>query len=296
MRAYSTRVVIDIDTLEILERDWIAWDGPWDECKGGNSKAEMQQANQLSQQQLALQQQQFNLQKQQLGMVNPSLNAIIQNGGMLPAQQAAMTSQALNSLPQQYSQMYGALSNTLAARGITGGENAGAGALARSFGSLGAQEAGQQSQMLENIQLAKGQNLMNALGMGLGEGQMYGQQAGTAGSQGVNALGIGQQAAKSADEASTSFWGSMIGGLAGLGGDFLKGPLGGCWVAAELYGCESPQRARILNWLIITPWITPFRWLYWRIGRRWATYIHSRGTARRATKILFDWFLKQANG
>lgn len=176
-------------------------------CKGGNSAAELARANQISSQQLALQQ-------QQLAMANPSLQAIIQNGGMLPAQEAAMRSQAINGLGQQYQSLYGNLSQTLAARGITGGQNAGAGALAQSFGSLGAMEAGQQSQLLNQIQLAKGQNLNTALGMSLGEAQ------GT-GSLGVQALGQGVQAAQATDQAQTGFWGSLVGGLAGLGGAAL---------------------------------------------------------------------------
>lgn len=209
MRRVYTKIVTDILTGEVIERVGYDYDGPWAEAKGGNSTAEMQRANQLSQQQLQQQQQQFQLQQQQLGMVNPSIQAIIQNGGILPAQQAAMTSQALNGLGSQYQNLYGNLSQSLAARGITGGQNAGAGALAQSFGSLGAQEAGQQSQLLNQIQLAKGQGLQNAIGMGLGEGQMYGGQALGLGSQGVSALGIGQAAGQAADQAQTGFWGSL---------------------------------------------------------------------------------------
>lgn len=189
--------------------------------KGGNSKAEMGKANQLSQQQLQLQNQNMQMQQQMMGVVNPQLQAMIQNGGMLPSQEAAMRSQALNGLASQYGNLYGNLSQTLAARGVTGGENAGGGALAASFGSLGAQEAGQQSQLLNQIQLAKGQNLMGAMGMGLGEGQMYGNQAMGFGQQGVSSLGIGAQAANAADQAQTSFFGSLIGGLTGMGGAAL---------------------------------------------------------------------------
>lgn len=265
--------------------------------KGGNSKAEMQQANQLSQQQLNLQKQQLQMQQNQLGMVNPSLQAIIQNGGMLPAQQAAMTSQALNGLGSQYQNLYGQLSSTLAARGITGGQNAGAGALAQSFGSLGAQEAGQQSQLLNQIQLAKGQNLMGALGMGLGEGQMYGSQALGFGGQGVNALGIGQQAANAADQAQSGFWGSLVGGLTGMGGAALGQMKPWCWVAAELYGgWYSREVVTIRVWLAEKWYMTPFVWLYRQIGPQWACAIRESQSLRRSTEMLFDLFLRAANG
>lgn len=289
--------VFDFDAFALAE----ACNCPIPVCKGGNSKSEMNQANQLSQQQLNLQNQQLQMQNQMMGTVNPQLNAIIQNGGMLPAQQAAMTSQALNGLGSQYQNLYGQLSQTLAARGITGGQNAGAGALAQSFGSLGAQEAGQQSQLLNQIQLAKGQNLMGALGMGMGEGQMYGNQALGFGNQGVSSLGIGQQAANAADQATTGFWGSLVGGLAGMGGNFLTGGasslINKCWVAAELYGgWFVPETVAIRRWLTQTWYMAPFTLLYKVIGRDWAKLIRKNHTLRCATKRLFDLFLRIANG
>jgi hypothetical protein len=278
-RPAYTRIVLDMETLRVTERVSSLYDGPWDEMKGGNSQAEMQRANQISQQQLQMQQ-------QQLAMANPTLRAIIQNGGMLPAQQAAMTSQALNGLGSQYQNLYGSLSSTLAARGITGGDNAGAGALARSFGSLGAQEAGQQSQLLNQIQLEKGAGLQNALGMSLGE-------AANTGSLGVSALGSGVTAANNADQAQTGFWGSMIGGLAGLGGSAITKY---CWVAAELYGgWFAPETVTIRAWLDRTFWMTPFAWLYSRIGPQWAELIRQKPTLRRTTKLLFDLFLRLAH-
>jgi hypothetical protein len=226
MSQFYSRIVIDMASSEVLEREGLSYEGAWELCKGGNSQAEMSKANQLSQQQIDIMKQQLQMQTNQLGMVNPSLQAIIQNGGMLPAQQAAMTTQAMQGLGSQYSNLQGQLSQQLQARGITGGGMAGGGDIARSFGSLGAMEAGQQSQLLNQIQLAKGQGLSNALGMGLGEGQMFGSQALGFGGQGVGALGIGAQAAGQADAAKTGFWGSLIGGLAGLGGSALGAGLG----------------------------------------------------------------------
>lgn len=187
--------------------------------KGGNSQQEMQKANALSQQQLNIMQQQLTMQANQLGMVNPTLQSIIQAGGMLPAQEAAMRTQALQGLGQQYSGLEGQIGQQLTARGLTGGQFAGGGGIAQQFGQLGAMEAGQQSELLNQIQLAKGQNLMGALQTGLGEAGMFGSQALGFGGQGVNALGIGQQAGQAADQASTGFWGSLIGGLTGLGGN-----------------------------------------------------------------------------
>jgi hypothetical protein len=278
IRTVYTRVVIDMDTLLVTECDSYPYDGPWDLAKGGNSQAEMNQANQISAQQLAMQQ-------QQLAQANPSLQAIIQNGGMLPAQQAAMTSQAINGLGSQYQNLYGQLSQSLAARGITGGQNAGAGQLAQSFGQLGAQEAGQQSQLLNQIQLAKGQGLQSAIGQSLGE-------ASSTGALGLSALGSGVTAANNTDQAQTGFWGSLVGGLAGLGSaGILK-----CWVAAELYGgWFAPETVTIRAWLYSTWYMIPFCWAYSLLGQRWAGLIGRRPTLRRFTKMLFDLFLRMAH-
>ena len=189
--------------------------------KGGNSKEEMARANQLSQQQLALQQQQFALQNKQLGMVNPVLQQIISAGGLLPEQEAAMRSAAMAQTGQGENQAIGQINQALLARGITGGQNAGSGDIARNYGALEQGLLGQQAASLQNIQLAKGQGLNNALNTALGVGGLYGSQAVSLGGQGVNALGIGQQAANAADQASTGFWGSLVGGLTGLGSAYL---------------------------------------------------------------------------
>jgi hypothetical protein len=207
-----TKVVLDIETLAVLEIVALPYEGAWELCKGGNSQAAMQQAAQVSQQQLAMQQQMMNL-------ITPSLTGIIQNGGLLPSTQAAMTGTALNTLGTQYQDLYGQLSSSLAARGMTGGMNAGAGGVAANFGALGAAQAGQATQALEGIQQAKAQGLQSALGMGLSGAAATGQT-------GVGALGQQVTAANAADQAQTGFWGSLVGGLAGLGGNVAKAAAG----------------------------------------------------------------------
>jgi len=139
--------------------------------------------------------------------------------------------------------------------------------------------------LLNQIQLAKGQGLESALGMGLGEAQ------GT-GSLGLQALGSGVTAANNVDQAQTGFWGSMIGGLAGLGGSAITKY---CWVAAELYGgWYVPETITIRAWLDQTLWMKPFGWLYSRIGPQWAELIRQKPWLRRFTKLLFDLFLRLA--
>ncbi len=292
MKPLITRVVFDMETLEVLERDSYLYDGPWEWVKGGNSQQEMQKANQLSLQQMQLMRDQFMQQQKQLNMVNPALNTIIQNGGMLPQQEAAMRTQATQGLGQQYQALQGQLGQQLAARGITGGQMAGSGDIARNYGQLGAMEAGQQSDLLNQIQLSKGQQLQSALSLGLGEGGMFGSQAVSLGSQGVSALGSGVTAANNADQASTGFWGSLVGGLAGMGGSAITKY---CWVAAELYGgWNVPETNAIRYWIFSTPWMFPFAVFYANFGEHWASTIRKRKVLHWATKKLFDWFLTHA--
>lgn len=292
-KSIYTRIVLDISTGARLECDSFSYDGPWALAKGGNSTNEMNRANTLSDQQQALMQQQLAMQRQQFDMVNPSLRAIIANGGMLPQQEAAMRSQAMQGLGQNYSQLQGQLSSALVARGVTGGGNAGGGDIARSFGSLGAMEAGQQSSLMNQIQLAKGQGLEQAMGTSLGIAGMTGSGAQGFGSQAVGALGSGVTAANNADQATTGFWGSMIGGLAGMGGSAITKY---CYVAAELYGgWLSPETTLLRDWIFTTPWMKPFAKFYKAYGKRWASAIHRNTALRFATKQLFDVFLSVAH-
>jgi hypothetical protein len=263
----------------------------WVHHKGGSSKEEMNRANDLEAARNQMLQSSFNMALQRYGVAQPLIEAQIQNRGMLPETEAAMRSQALQGLGQQYSNLQGQLSQQLAARGLTGGQfGAGGGAVAKGFGELGALEAGQQSNLLNQIQMAKAQNLNNVLGMELGSaGQLQNAALGF-GQQGVGALGIGQQAAQAAEQASTGFWGSVIGGLAGLGTAGIgKIP---CWVAAELYGgWLAPEVSILRHFIFGTWWMKPFAWLYMQFGERWAKHIRHAPRSRYYTKKLFNWFL-----
>lgn len=168
--------------------------------KGGNSQAQMQISNQISQQQLNMQQQLF-------GEVNPTIKNIIAGGGMLPGQESALRAQTINQLPAQYNQLYGNISQQLTARGLTGGQyGAGGGDVARTFGALGSAEAGQAQQGEFNIANMKMQGLNSALGLGSGSMAAFGNQ-------GVQANSTAASAANAADQASTGFWGSLFGAL-----------------------------------------------------------------------------------
>jgi hypothetical protein len=203
--------ILDIESGEWLYREHLT--GPMIQCKGGNSQTAMTQETQQQTLQNTLAQQQLNLQQQQLGNFNNFLGQLQQGGGFMPGVQSALTSQALNSLPQQYNNLFGQLSNQLVQRGVIGGQNAGGGQVASQFGSLGSQEAGQQAQLLSQIPILGQQNLTQAQGMGLGVASQYGQNVGSF-NQGASSAGSSTvSAAGAADQASTGFWGSLFGGL-----------------------------------------------------------------------------------
>jgi hypothetical protein len=192
--------------------------------KGGHSAQEQSNAD-------AVRQQQFNLMQQQLQSVNSILNPMIANGGMMPAQQQALTAIALNDIPQQFKGVAGNINDQLVSRGITGGDMAGSGDIARNFAGLGAMEAGLQQNALSNIQLQKQQQLMNALGIKGGMLGMFNQG-------GLSALNSGVTAANNADQAATSWMGPVFGALGSIGGAAMKIP---CWVARAVYGDDAPQ-------------------------------------------------------
>lgn len=172
--------------------------------KGDHSAKEQSNAD-------AIRQQQFDLMQKQLSGVNAVLDPLIASGGMTPQQQAAMTSIALNDIPQQFKGVQGNINEQLVARGITGGGMAGSGDIARNFGALGAMEAGLQQQSLSNIQMQKQQQLMQALGIKSGLTGMFNQG-------GLSALSSGVTAANNADQASASFWGPLLGAVGSIGG------------------------------------------------------------------------------
>jgi len=196
--------------------------------KGGHSFNEQQQADKLRQQELDLSKQQLGLQQQQIGGINAVLDPLIAQGGMSKDQQAALTSQLMNNIPQQFRGIQGQITNQLAARGISGGQFAGSGDIARQFGGLGAMEAGLQQSGLENIQNQKAQQLFQALGTKAGIAGLYGQNTSLFNQGAIGTLGASVGAANNADQAQTSWMGPVFGGLGAIGGGaFGKGGIFG---------------------------------------------------------------------
>lgn len=257
---------------------YAAYDGL---LKGGHSSAEQSNADQIRQQQ-------FNLMQQQLQGVNKILDPLIAAGGMTPQQQQAMTAIALNDIPQQFQGVQGNINNQLVARGMTGGQMAGSGDVARSFGQLGAMEAGLQQNALSNIQLQKQQQLMNAL-------SIKGGLTGMFNSGGLSALNSGVTAANNADQAQTSFMGSLLGAVGSLGTAGIgKIP---CWVARAVYGTDSPQVERIYRKLYRDAETSYVRRLllalYIAVGEPIAYFVKRSRTLKHIFKLGLDAYVRQ---
>ena len=294
MALVATKVVVNSETLEVISADWHEYDGVVHLCKGP-SKDEMKFQNAIEAGQLNLQQQQLALQQGQFNQVNPTLQAMIQNGGLTPQALAALQAQTINALPNQFNQLYGQVGQELTARGVTGGQMAGGGDIARQFGSLGAQEAGLAQQGQFNIAQLQQQGLLGALGTSLGIGQQYGGNVGTFGSGASAAGGSATSAANAATQATTGLWGSLFGALGSVGGGFAQH----CWVARAIYGEFAWQpiviwdvwsnrwAKRSVIWRILAE-------LYGKYGERFGRQVRNRLWLKRLMTPIFDWMLRKA--
>lgn len=258
--------------------------------KGGDSEQEQAQANQVSQQQLQLQQQQLGMQQSQLNSVNSVADPMIANGGMSPAQEAALNSLALNQSGQQLNQSIGQVGQNLQARGVTGGPFAGGGTAAQNYGGLYAMQNALTQSSLSNVQLQKAAQLQGLLGLKMGIGSQYGANATSTGNQGVNALGSAVTAAGNADQAQSSFMGSLVGALTSPFSIAAK--VGGCWVARAVYGEDNPiWMAARDNFRVksASDWKYRILWrLYQTVGPMAAKVVKRNQLSRRIAQRFFD--------
>jgi hypothetical protein len=200
MRTMKVKVVWDMETLAVVEVVEVPYDGPWALCKG-QSQQQMNINNQQAQQQFAMQQQYLN-------QYNNYVQQLVQGGGYLPGVRQALTSQAINSVPQNYNQVAQQLQTNAASRGISGGgSQPGSGLATSGLGALYSAEEQQKSNLLNNI-TAQGQQNVTA-----GEAGILNAGMGT-GSTGANVLGSATSAANQANQQS-GLLGTIIGG--GLG-------------------------------------------------------------------------------
>lgn len=272
-----------MESSALLERHSVPYDGPWELCKG-ESKQQMGTDNQVAQQQLAMQQKYLN-------QYQDYVQQLMKGGGYMPGVKEALNSQAIASVPQQYEQIRRQLATqSLRTGGAGGGALPGGGTATGNYGNLLSQEEQGKANLLNQITAGGQQNITGA------EGGIL-NAAGITSNTGSSALGSATSAANQANQQS-GLLGTIIGGGLGVLGSALGkgGALAGCWVAAELYGFYSPEMLALRKWIFGTWYMRPFAWLYAAVGERWADLIEAHRIPRKATRILFDGFLRLANG
>jgi hypothetical protein len=211
MKVHS-KTVIDIETMAIVEDSYTTWDGTWELCKGEAAK---QQAinNDLAAKQFAQQQ-------QYLAAYNDYVQKLIAGGGYLPGVKQALTSEAINSVPQQYNQIAQQLMTNAGSRGISGGgSQPGSGLSTSGLGALYSAEEQQKSNLLNNITAGGQQNITAA------EGGVLNAGLGT-GNTGANLIGSATSAANTANQ-SSGLLGTILGGGLGVLGSYLGKPSSG---------------------------------------------------------------------
>jgi hypothetical protein len=173
----------------------------------GEAAQQMKINNQIAQQQLALQQ-------EQLAKYNDYVKQILAGGGYLPGVKQALTSEAIQSVPQNYNQVAQQMMTTLGNRGAAGGgSQPGSGLLGRGLGQLYSSEEQTKSNLLNNI-TAGGQNNIAAAEGGVLNAAGLGTQGFT------SALGNATSAANQANQ-SSGLLGTIIGGGLGVLGQAL---------------------------------------------------------------------------
>lgn len=280
MRVYSY-ISTDIETGALIGAVFHDETGPSELAKG-EAKEQMRLNNQVAQNQLAMQQ-------KYLSGYQDYVNKILAGGGYMPGVKEALNSQAISSVPQQYNQIAKQLATQNLRTGAAGGGSLpGGGGYARNFGDLYSQEEQTKANLLNQITAGGQQNVAQA------EGGIL-NAAGITSNVGSSALGSATTAANEANKGS-QLLNTIVGGGLGVLGSYLGKPPAGCWVAAELYGgWFSPETCAIRNWIWTTWWMKPFALLYMKFGQQWTEWIKRNASARRMTKRLFDWFLREAN-
>src|SRR5260370_14120498 len=149
---YQATYDIETGQLESWTGD-LGYTGQVAQCKGSHSSAEQTAADSQRAMENQLMQQQLAMQQKQLADVNAVADPIIAAGGLAPGIQAALTSLAMNQLPQDFQNTMAGANTAMLRRGITGGNMAGSGDIARSYGQLGAMQDIAKSNLLSKIQL-----------------------------------------------------------------------------------------------------------------------------------------------
>lgn len=160
----------------------------------------------------------------------------------------------------------------------------------RASGTVGAQTQITEADAARADKLKALQGMQGLYGEATGAGLGYTGQAN-------NTLSTLNNSANQKNSFTDSFQSALGKSLGTFG---FSAPIGsgtgsfGCWVAAELFGWNSPEFFAIRNWIFSTDYMRPFAAFYLRFGERWADWIRDHTISRKITRTLFDAFLRKA--
>lgn len=220
----NTKVVIDIATLEVIERESCNWFGEVHFCKGSET------ADSQRKQELAMQQQAFDVQQKQLAFLNDKLSPYLtgEGQGFTNQQNAQLQSQFLNNNALQFNAAGQNVRQALAARGGGLGDAPVSGDYARGLEGLFSAGASSQAAGLQNLGLANAQqalaNKFNAASVLSGNAATLNGAQSVAGSGASSALQSYITAKNSG--LLQSFVGALGQGIGGGLGAFATGGLG----------------------------------------------------------------------
>jgi hypothetical protein len=234
MRGYSTRIVFDIATSEILERDQCPYEGAWELCCGGGATSQETSLQAQSAAEATQLQTDFNNQfADQQGLLKsfliPQLEGMITNPpGFGATALADLNAQLVNNvagqtanLRQEAQQNFGTNNMAGLPSGVQAVANAELGAQ-----SAGAIEQGSSNIGLQNAQLQAQQRLFGLSGLqtaesALGAAPQTGSLMLRANQNSFNQASTIQQQ----NAAAGSWWKPIVGGLIGAGAGILTGGL-----------------------------------------------------------------------
>ncbi len=220
MRIY-TKIIIDMSTLEVLEREGYDYSGPIAECKGDQTaqNTENSQSNFTNQLQSAFATNNA-AQQNQLNFLNNKLQSAINNPeGYSPSTLAAMRAQATDQTAAENQNAERVVNNAQAVKG-------GAAALPSGVNSqidasiatqAGQQENQQQQQITEANANLQNQNYWNAV-KGEGEVASLENPEGMAGQENNSAGEVGNLSQAVTTSSGPTF-GSILGGVVGAGSE-----------------------------------------------------------------------------
>ena len=177
-----TKIVLDIASGEVLERESYEYSGPVELAKGADT------ANQQRQAELKMQQEAFDRQSQQLDFLNKQFSKYLTgNIGFDPRQLTATRSNFLNTNSSTFNQAGSAVRSALRARGSGGGDQPVGGDYTRGIAGLMGAQASDRSQGLLNLNI---QDALQALTNRFNAGSVLSGNAATlTGTQGVAGAG-----------------------------------------------------------------------------------------------------------